>query len=273
MIFKHHIPAPPLSDFVAMIWYFEGSAMAHTKERVLPNGGMELLINLHEDLIRSYDNHDPDRYETLSGSILAGTRSEYTIIDTACQSSILGVAFKPGGAFPFFGLPMSEVHGIDLSLDDLWGSHAVDLREQLLAAPTLEARFTIIERALLARASRSLERHPAVEYTLRQLDMVPQSRSLAAITDEIGLSQRRFIQLFREEVGMPPKLYYRIRRFQEGLGRIASGGDLTWIDLALSCGYYDQAHFIHDFRAFSGINPSTYRAQRGHHQNHIPLDP
>lgn len=245
--------------------------MPHTRERVLPTGTMELVINLHEDVIRSYDNDDPTRFETHPGSVIAGTRSEFMIIDTESQESIMGVAFKPGGAFPFLGVPACEVHGGDVALDALWGSYAAELRWRLMEAPTPAAKFAVLESALLERMSGRLDLHPAVRHALRELKCVPHMRTLAQVTADVGLSQRRFIQLFREQVGMPPKLYYRIQRFQAALHRIEDGRRVEWADLALDCGYYDQAHFIRDFRAFSGINPSTYLIQRADRLNHVPL--
>jgi methylphosphotriester-DNA--protein-cysteine methyltransferase len=92
------------------------------------------------------------------------------------------------------------------------------------------------------------------------------------VTDQIGLSQRRFIQVFRDEVGLTPKLFCRIQRFQEVLRRIGKGQQFEWVDVALDCGYYDQAHFINDFQAFSGLNPTAYLAHpRDRNPNHVPI--
>jgi AraC-like DNA-binding protein len=82
------------------------------------------------------------------------------------------------------------------------------------------------------------------------------------VVQRIGLSSRRFVDLFRAEVGLSPKVYCRIRRFNEALRRVEQLTDVDWVDVALSCGYFDQAHFNHDFRAFSGVSPSTYLRHR-----------
>jgi AraC-like DNA-binding protein len=275
--FTFHMPGPPLDDFVELLWYYEiDEPSRHPMERVLPTGAAELVINLREDEIRSYDSHDPARFERFPGSVVAGTRSEFMVIDTACQESIVGVHFKLGGAFPFFGVAACELHDLDVSLDALWGRPAVDLRERLIEAPSPAAKFRILEAALLARMRQSRmrrprERHPAVDLALDELRVATSARKLADVAREAGLSQRRFIQLFREQVGTTPKLHYRIQRFQAALRAIEAGRTIEWADLALSCGYYDQAHFIRDFKAFSGINPSTYLAQRGSHPNHVAM--
>jgi hypothetical protein len=84
-------------------------------------------------------------------------------------------------------------------------------------------------------------------------------------------SARRFIEVFTDEVGLTPKLFCRVQRFQETVRRIGMGRRVDWAGMALDCGYFDQAHFIHDFRAFSGLSPSAYAAQRTGHLNHVPI--
>jgi AraC-like DNA-binding protein len=271
MIARTYIPPPPLSEFVALFWLHEGFAASHAKERVLPTGTMELVINLREDTLRVYNRHDHSQFQSFRGSVLCGAHSEFFVIDTASQAAIMGVHFKPGGAFPFLQLPAGELHDVHVSLDTLWGTKANDLREQLLDAPTPETKFRILEQFLLAQTARSLARHPAVAWALKELQCVPQTRTLSDLAAQIGLSPRRFIQVFREEVGLTPKLFCRVRRFQEIVRRISRGQRIDWVEVALACGYFDQAHFIHDFRAFSGLNPTTYFMQRGEHPNHVPL--
>jgi len=201
-----------------------------------------------------------------------GAHSEFFVIDTAQQHSVAGVHFKPGGAFPFLDPPASELHNTLVSLEDLWGRLARHLRERLLEAPTPQARFRILEQTLLARAAERLQRHPAVAFALHEFHGLPHTRTIADVTGQIGLSAKRFIDLFSGEVGLTPKLFCRVRRFQRVLRRIGAGRPVEWAAVAADCGYFDQSHFIHDFRAFSGINPSTYIAQRTEHLNHVPLD-
>lgn len=270
-LYLTYIPPPPLSDFVEAFWFYEGHAPPHAKERVLPDGAMGLIINLRDDRLRVYDRQDTAQFQSFRGALLSGAHSEFVVIDTAQQASIMGAHFKPGGAFPFLKLPAAELHDTHVSLDTLWGAAADDLREQLLAARTPEARFRLLEQALLAQATRPLARQPAVAFALREFQSVPHTRTIADLTEQIGLSPRRFIQVFSEEVGLTPKLFCRVQRFQAVLRRIDRRQQVEWADVAVACGYFDQAHFIQDFRAFSGLNPSAYLARRGEHLNHVPL--
>ncbi len=265
------VPAAPLSEFVGLLWMYEGYQQPHEKERLLPDGSMELVVNLNEDLVRAYDPYETQKFQSLRGSVMVGAHSEFFVIDTAQQQSVVGVHFKPGGAFPFFDPPAGELRNQMVSLDDLWGSMAGQLRERLLEAGTPEAMFRVLEEVLIARAAERLQRHPAVTFALGEFHGSTHSRTIAQVTGQIGLSPKRFIEVFRGEVGLTPKLFCRVRRFQRAVRLASSGRPVEWAALAVDCGYFDQAHFIHDFRAFSGINPSTYVAQRTEHLNHVPL--
>jgi len=89
---------------------------------------------------------------------------------------------------------------------------------------------------------------------------------------ELGISHRRFIEVFHRAVGLTPKRFCRIRRFQRVLREAHQAPAIRWTDVAAMCGYSDQAHLIHDFRAFSGLTPAEYTARRTRHQNHTRMD-
>jgi AraC-like DNA-binding protein len=111
--------------------------------------------------------------------------------------------------------------------------------------------------------------HPAVAFALTAFDRVPITTSIEAVTDAIGLSAKRFIERFKIEVGVTPKRYCRIRRFQRAVTLAHRGHHVDWAQVALDCGYFDQAHFIHDFRSFAGLTPTSYQAARTPFQNHV----
>jgi AraC-like DNA-binding protein len=115
-----------------------------------------------------------------------------------------------------------------------------------------------------------LERHAAVRLAVAQFDRSNGAVPVSEVVGRIGISSRRFVELFRNEVGLSPKVFCRIRRFNEVLRRIEPLADVDWTDAALSCGYFDQAHFNHDFRAFAGMSPSAYLRGRVA-RNHVAL--
>lgn len=201
--------------------------------------------------------------------VFCGARSRFLDVNTCDMVTTLGIQFKPGGAFPFLHLPASELNEQCVSLEDMFGREAGRLREELLACADPEVKFAKVEAWLRSRM-RSAEPHPAVEYAIRSfLDGPP--RRLSALLPAVNYSQRHFNSLFTSRVGLTPKLFLRVRRFQRAITAIGSAGDVDWPELALECGYYDQAHFANDFRSFSGLTPGAYFASRTPHLNHVPV--
>jgi AraC-like DNA-binding protein len=98
-----------------------------------------------------------------------------------------------------------------------------------------------------------------------------QNMRVRDVSDRVGLSSRRLMELFRKQTGLTPKAFQRVRRFQHVLQSLRRQSDGNWAALAMDCGYYDQAHFIHDFRAFAGMTPGEYVTVATPHLNHVPL--
>jgi AraC-like DNA-binding protein len=265
-------PGPQLAPFIELLWFcHDDVARPHGLERVLPSGRAQLIVNLFEDETRAYDPNEVARCESTSGTILAGVRSRFSIIDTAEQQSVAGICFRPGGTYPFFDVPANEVAGADVPVEFLWNAHRTSiLRERLLAAPTAHAKLDVLERTFTDAFVRD-QIHPAVRYALRVFRCGPHATTIASVTNAVGLSPKRFIERFKIEVGVTPKIYCRVRRFQRALRAAHGGVDVDWPEIALSCGYFDQAHFIHDFREFSGITPTRYQAFRTEYRNHVKI--
>ena len=258
MRFRSHKPSRPLSDFVENFWLCDGYTPPHLRERILPTGTFELVFNLRDEELRVYTARDPDRCSRFPGMVVAGPYGGYFVTDRAEDASVMGVHFKPGGAFPFLGPAADELLDTHVSLQDIWGCGALEIRERVSAERTAARRFQILQDALLSRLVRRSERHPAV---LSALDYFRRDSSRAVVgklARDLGLSNRRFIDVFNFEVGVKPKLFVRIRRFQRVLQQVNHLPLVDWAQLALEQGYFDQSHLIRDFVAFSGISPADY---------------
>jgi AraC-like DNA-binding protein len=240
-------PGPPLAQFVNVIWLSQGHVPGpHRRERVLPAGDCALIVDLA----------DPRGYAGVSGPHSRGFE-----IDVAAQFALGGVAFKPGGAYPFFDVPLHTLADDFVALGDVWGCLATELRERVLEAPTPDLKFAAFEDVLKRRLARAPDRHPGVVYAIAAFERAP-GASVIEVAGRTGMSHRRFLDLFDSEVGLTPKVFCRILRFQRVLRRVDTGRDVDWTDVALSCGYYDQAHFIHDFQVFAGMTPTMYEQRR-----------
>jgi len=124
------VPGDPLSNFVELFWLFDRYAVPHAREQLLPGATTELVIDLRPAAQGS------------GSALVAGPHSEHSVLDTSEELSLLGVHFKSGGGFPFFGVPAGELHNLQVPLDVLWGARAAELRERVLAAPTADAKFS-----------------------------------------------------------------------------------------------------------------------------------
>lgn len=267
-------PGPPLSRFVEQIWYYQNDPQPQAKERLMPDGCMSLVINVAENETRLYDPDDTSRRTTLGPVSLTGPRTYSIAIDTDEQACVVGISFRPAGALPFLKMPCGELHNQNVDVSQLWGRLAGELHERILAAPTPAAKLRVVELILLQRAAGNFDVAPLVEDAVAHLLRAPQTARIAQLAHNSGLAPRRFIDLFRHHVGITPKLFCRVRRFQDVLRRISTGRPVVWTSVALDCGYFDQSHFIRDFQSFAGVNPSKYVTDHssfsGHH-NHLPI--
>jgi AraC-like DNA-binding protein len=257
-IFDFHKPKPPLSNFVDSFWLYEGRGAEHQTERILPTGTLELAINLRQNALGFYDAKRPNNGSRLSGAVVSGAHGSGFAPESAEEVIIIGVHFKPGGAFPFLGLPAGDLADTHVDLETLWGPSAGRLRERLCEARTSAERFQLLQEALLSRLCHGVEKHYAVSAALEMFGKNQAGPTVREAAKYLGLSQRRFIQVFKAEVGMTPKLFSRIQRFQQTRTLIHQNPSPNWAPLALDLGYFDQSHLIREFLEFSGLSPTDY---------------
>ncbi|MBS0473380.1 MAG: helix-turn-helix domain-containing protein [Proteobacteria bacterium] len=261
---------PPLDRFIDFLWYWEGEPAAHARDIITASRSHGLLISLCADELAWYSGSRYAERNKLRGIALSGPNSAPFAID-AFQPHIMGVHFRPGGAWPFLKPGASTFSDTHVSMADIWGDTAERLQARLIQAPTPDDKFDILLAALVRLAPRDFERHPAVELGLSAFEHAPHRISVAAVAKEAGVSAKKFIRLFNDQVGMTPKVFLRIARFQRVMAQIASVPNVDWWDVVERHGYYDQPHFIRDFKAFTGLPPTAWMKQRGPYVGHIPL--
>jgi AraC-like DNA-binding protein len=274
MIFRQHVPAEPLASYVDHFWFYEDLFPSHQREHVLPDGTFELIINLRDDARHTFDRYSGHR-TLFRDAWFSGAHSRYIVIDALPGSSMIGVHFKPGGAAAVLGLPADELRDRVVELDAIWGAAAGELREQLLSARGPAAKFNILEHALRTRVAShhgDTMQQRRVFWARDRFMAGADTLRIGDIADQLGVSHKHFIDEFRRHVGLTPKLFCRIRRFQDVLARVTRDTPVNWADIACACGYFDQAHFVHDFRAFSGLTPTRYESHNGiEHINFVPI--
>jgi AraC-like DNA-binding protein len=168
--------------------------------------------------------------------------------------------------------PADEFSKHPVLLDQVWCSSGGSQCDRLLEATGPNVRLHILEVELQRRLVQFTELHDAVRYALGEFGRDPSAAHILAVSGGTGLSRRRLTGLFREQVGLTPKLYCRLCRFQQVVRQTASGAPINWAQLSLNGGYYDQAHMTHEFREFSGVSPGVWRASERPFLNHAVVE-
>jgi AraC-like DNA-binding protein len=272
MIYLTRVPAAPLSYFVELLWFYEDLETDHSKEKLLPDASMELIIDLSDGPKKLYDNRDLGRYSLRNRCWVSGMQRQFIVLGVEQGSSMMGAHFQTGGAAPFFGFPLSELSGNVVELDLIWKREILALREQLLETPSPEGKFDVLEAYLIAKAQSRLEPDLTVSTALQTLRSWPML-SLRELGLRLGMSHKQMLARFDCRVGMTPKVTSRIFRFQKAL--TAANAAMTtpdWSDLAVDCGYYDQAHLIHEFQQLAGLTPSEYLRGRTDFPLYVAVD-
>lgn len=261
------LPGPALRPFVRRLWFSEDGTATAVREHVLPTGAMHLVFRLSDHPLRLFDGA-ADRVGRLVGlAVVGGARSSFYVRDVSQPMRSVGAELLPGAAQVLFGMPADELAERHTALDDLWGGSAArDTRARILDAGDAVRSLDAFESLLRARLPVVRGLHPAVAHALGRFAA---GADVGDVVADTGYSHRRFIGLFRAAVGLGPKRYCRVIRFQQVLDRGAEHA--SWVDLALAAGYSDQPHLNRDFRELAGVSPSHFRRASPGWSRHVPV--
>lgn len=265
MVYVQHIPSPPLDAYIDYFYYLDGP-MPYPREKILPTGWLDLEINFG-DAIQIYDATGTKPVATCVKSWWVGVWSTYGTVEWPLNIQLVGIHFKPGGAYPFLNFPLSELQNQIIAADSIWGAFAAELYERLYAEPSIEARLTLFEQLLLTRLCAAPHGLNTVRYGVMELARHNGTLSMKALRDHIGISQNHLLTQFKRMIGISPKAFARLSRLKHILRSIDPTHDIDWTRIAHQSGYYDQAHFSNDFREFTGHSPTDYLRLR--RQSHI----
>ncbi|MCG3137643.1 MAG: hypothetical protein HJJLKODD_01492 [Phycisphaerae bacterium] len=273
MIYLRHQPSYPLNLFVDHLWYFSGFQPDYRRERMLPHGGTDLIINLDQIPKRLYDRDHLQNEQIFRCSWISGQQTRYILFDAQMNSALMGVRFRADGLYPFLQIPLEEFTDRVLESELIFGAQARALFEQLLTVSSPQEKFSILENFLQTRLPQETRPIHTIRRALAIWNRNQRLLSQRELAGELGISQKHLINLFKRHVGVTPKAMERLTRFQCVLRRLEQSQTLAWPLLAQHCGYYDQAHFIKEFQNFAGLTPTTYLTEKGEYLNFMPDDP
>lgn len=262
------VPTPALRPFVRRVWVLDATgAQSEGRERVLPTGFMHLALRLSGAPLTVGGDASPAQGQTVGLAVVGGPRSGPYVKRLSLGRSV-GVQFEAGAASLLFGMPAHELAERHTLLADLWGREAAELRERLASIGEPAAVLEVLEQLLSARLPRVRGVDPAIAYALERFG---RSVAVSDVVEELGWSHRRFIERFRESVGMAPKRFCRVRRLARVLRLAERKPGASLAELALDAGYSDQPHFNREFRELAGMAPGEYRSAAPAPAHHVRL--
>lgn len=272
MIFETHIPTFPLNQFVESFIYYKDYNPIHTVDRFLPDGNVNVVIDLTDYPKFIYDNNTLKEIQCCKNVWFSGIRNNYITIPSGRDSEMFIINFHKGKAYPFVEMPLTELTDYVVDGELVMTSEILNMRETLLSLLFVKQKFLFAENHLLKMFGHKLVLNPFVDYSVNQILNMPSQMSIQRISEKVGFSQKHFIKIFKEHVGMTPKSFLKIIRFQKAIEEIEQSKPSNWTSVAFESGYYDQAHFINDFRTFSGFTPTEFLKTKSEYTNYIAIE-
>lgn len=226
---------------------------------LLPGTGAELMF--HYGVPPVVTNSQKEALRLGSAFLLCARRGPH-FADTQGGLGFISVRFRSGALRHFCGFPLSEITQDALPIEDVWGLDGLFLAEKVALAPDHAARIAVIEGWLFDCLQRYAKDQPQVERALVQLYYHHRDVKVEALAGSLGMSKRNFERVFRQQIGLTPKSFQRAARMNLTVRELLLCNSHDYLGVALDHGYYDQAHFIHDFRFYVGESPVSFLEAR-----------
>lgn len=246
-------PSALLTPYVKHYWFMKINGAAQVSERVIPTGMMCLMFHRGERLFSSAAK------QLQPQAFLSGQGTGYTDLSYSGTIDMISVEFRPAGTKAFFRLPMIELNGQSVTINDLSDPQLTELEKQLADTADAITCVHLIEQFLYKRLYQ-LEAHNLQRINAAMQSIFSGQQNVELLAQTACLGYKQFKRVFAEYVGANPKDYLRVIRFQKALHTLQMQPDISLTQLAYECGYYDQAHFIKEFKQFCGYTPTEYMA-------------
>jgi AraC-like DNA-binding protein len=264
MIQAHSVPTGILKP--------AGLGTAFNLERFAPSADLECFVLRYWTVAWDVPEQVPYTQETLpypcvnltverGRSGIFGVSTRRFEVQLVGKGWVFGIKFRPGAFFPFYQAPVSALTDRAISLSTVFGAAGTDYERQVLACASVNEMIACAEQFLRTQLPPPDEYVALINTTVEQIAADRTITRVAAIADRVGVSQRTLQRLFSQYVGVSPKWVIRRYRLLEAAHQLANDPNVDLLSLAQTLGYFDQAHFINDFRATVGSTPAGY-AQR-----------
>jgi AraC-like DNA-binding protein len=253
-------PAPPLRPFVDRYLGYHQEGFARGVHRGLPSRHLTFIISLAEP-VDIAGMPDPAQRPAAFQALVGGLHAAPASIHHEGRQLGLSVQLTPLGAWGLFGMPAGALAWSVVDLEDVVGQSGRELVERLAEAPTWQARFAILDDALLRRLDRPSGPSPETARAWERLVASGGTLDVSTLAREVGWSRRHLSERLRIELGLPPKVLARVLRFERARRMLERSDRPPLADVAAACGYYDQAHMNREWRELAGSSPTAWLAE------------
>ena len=263
-------PAGALRPHVESYWGFEERSSVPVRRVEVPYPSVIVMLSFGPRIRLGHVGEATSEMRVHT-SFVAGLHERAARTEHDGEARGVEFALTPLGARMLFGVPMHELASRAVAAEDVLGPRTPLLIERLHDATSWPARFDLLDRAIAARLADAPAPPREVEWAWRRLAATGGRARVGRVADYLGWSRRRLVDEFRDHVGLAPKTFARVLRFQRAVRLVKTGG-MPWGNVAYDCGYSDQAHFNRDFRRFAGMTPTEFAARLTSSDPGIPVD-
>ena len=257
-------PSPVLSQYIKYYWVLKTDVVEPIMVQTIPSGCVHLVFHRGENLNIQSKGLQPKNF-------IRGQFSTYGSLISKGYIDMLAVIFHPLGLNPFVRCSMSELYNHYIDVEDLEDIELNHLKRNISAEPDVETCIRLIERFFMQRLVDTDCNYQRTQHAICQITNQPQIE-VNTLAESTCLGYRQFKRVFSNYVGMSPKEYYRVVRFQRTLYLLQNNPGMEFVDLAYSCGFYDSSHLVKDFKEFTGCSPTQYLSSRSPYSTFFSKD-
>jgi AraC-like DNA-binding protein len=257
MFYREFAVSPLLRHFIQCIWAMQaGKAVFANADLLVPDGNIEVMLNYGDPVTRYLPNGITT--ETNKGSELVGQRCGWCKHATPGAVNLLSISFKPGGLSPFIPFPVADATATSIPFSSLPGTLFSEMEDRVFEEKDLVQKVAIIEGMLLRQLMKNTGKSNQVSEFITRLNAINEFPSIAGFLQYYTINRRKLERDFDYHVGVSPKFLQRVLRFRKAMLSFHQSRNRNLTALAYDCGYFDQAHFINDFKEFTGLSPKKF---------------